>query len=329
MATACKASNAPNPNEHAHAAQSSSGSRNARNVGSTARGSGANMQSQRSSIFVHEQRTDSAGVVDGEVRDDTDGMSDEVSNVRSVVQCNSCQCQNNFNQNILSVDNNNAVINRSIKTVKIGDISVKCLVDTGSDVNLISHDLFSMFSDVNNYVPERIALTGLGTSQVTSIGKFTYKLTVDGHCYFVYFYVVPKGVIPYPIILGQTFLVNTVTLIDKGIVQIKPHSYDSSFLQCLLTSNNNSELSPHVQRIIDSYAPLKIKEAPIKLKIVLKDDIPVVQRPRRFALKEEEEVRQKIDEWLSHGIIRPSFSEYASPLVLVRKKDGSIRVCVD
>lgn len=30
-----------------------------------------------------------------------------------------------------------------------------------------------------------------------------------------------------------------------------------------------------------------------------------------------------------HNIIKPSNSEYASPIVVVRKKGGSIRVCVD
>ncbi|KAL0881567.1 hypothetical protein ABMA27_001398 [Loxostege sticticalis] len=44
---------------------------------------------------------------------------------------------------------------------------------------------------------------------------------------------------------------------------------------------------------------------------------------------EEETVKNQIDEWLAKGVIRPSYSDYASPLVLVKKKDGSTRVCVD
>lgn len=34
-------------------------------------------------------------------------------------------------------------------------------------------------------------------------------------------------------------------------------------------------------------------------------------------------------EWLKDGIIRPSQSQYASPVVLVKKKNGTYRVCFD
>jgi len=36
-----------------------------------------------------------------------------------------------------------------------------------------------------------------------------------------------------------------------------------------------------------------------------------------------------LDEYLSEGIIRPIESEYASPIVLVKKKSGDLRLCVD
>lgn len=37
----------------------------------------------------------------------------------------------------------------------------------------------------------------------------------------------------------------------------------------------------------------------------------------------------QINEWLSDGIIQPSLSDYASPIVLTKKNDGSSRLCVD
>ena len=42
-----------------------------------------------------------------------------------------------------------------------------------------------------------------------------------------------------------------------------------------------------------------------------------------------DEVRQHIEEQLSSGIIRKSKSPWASNVVLVRKKNGELRMCID
>ena len=41
------------------------------------------------------------------------------------------------------------------------------------------------------------------------------------------------------------------------------------------------------------------------------------------------EVRRQLDEFLSKGWIRPSTSPYGAPVLFVRKKDGSLRMCID
>ena len=56
---------------------------------------------------------------------------------------------------------------------------------------------------------------------------------------------------------------------------------------------------------------------------------PIVYRPYRLSHKEREQVRTMVGEMLDAGIIRESVSEYASPIILVRKKDGKLRMCVD
>ena len=67
----------------------------------------------------------------------------------------------------------------------------------------------------------------------------------------------------------------------------------------------------------------------VKHKIVLTDDRPFKQPYRKIPASMYEEVKQHIKDMLDCGVIRPSDSPYSSNVVLVRKKDGSLRFCID
>ena len=66
-------------------------------------------------------------------------------------------------------------------------------------------------------------------------------------------------------------------------------------------------------------------------KIVLKDpeSVPFRERFRRIPPPQVEEVREHLKVMLDAGAIRPSNSPWCNALVLVRKKDGSLRFCID
>lgn len=63
--------------------------------------------------------------------------------------------------------------------------------------------------------------------------------------------------------------------------------------------------------------------------IPLSDEVPVRQHHRRSPPSEYEVVKEHINQLLVTQIIRESSSPYGSPIVLVKKKDGSLRMCVD
>ena len=46
-------------------------------------------------------------------------------------------------------------------------------------------------------------------------------------------------------------------------------------------------------------------------------------------LKDTEEIQRQVDELVSKGLARESLSPCAVPALLVAKKDGSMRICVD
>lgn len=56
---------------------------------------------------------------------------------------------------------------------------------------------------------------------------------------------------------------------------------------------------------------------------------PISQRPYRYSMIQKDALDSIIKEMTQQGIIQYSSSPYASPAVLVKKKDGSWRLCVD
>lgn len=66
-----------------------------------------------------------------------------------------------------------------------------------------------------------------------------------------------------------------------------------------------------------------------KMNIELTDTQPVVYRPYRLSHSERAEVRDMTKELLECGVIRESSSPYASPIILIKKKTGDKRLCVD
>ncbi len=59
------------------------------------------------------------------------------------------------------------------------------------------------------------------------------------------------------------------------------------------------------------------------------DEAPIKQAPRRLPIHYQQHVGELLEEMQQRGVIEPSYSPWATPVVLVKKKDGSLRFCVD
>ena len=56
---------------------------------------------------------------------------------------------------------------------------------------------------------------------------------------------------------------------------------------------------------------------------------PISIPPYRMAPAELNELREQLKDLLDKGFIRPSCSPWGAPVLFVKKKDGSLRLCVD
>ncbi|GJR96889.1 putative nucleotidyltransferase, ribonuclease H [Tanacetum coccineum] len=56
---------------------------------------------------------------------------------------------------------------------------------------------------------------------------------------------------------------------------------------------------------------------------------PISKAPYRMAPVELKELKEQLQEMLENGFIRPSVSPWGAPVLFVKKKDGSMRLCID
>ena len=107
---------------------------------------------------------------------------------------------------------------------------------------------------------------------------------------------------------------------------------DSIEIESEACENEKSQLKMLLQEYSHVFAKNKMDFGftnLLKHEIHLNSDVPVKQSYRRIPPHIFNEVRDHIQGLLEANIIRPSSSPYASPIVVVRKKSGDIRLCVD
>ncbi|XP_057418902.1 uncharacterized protein LOC130713120 [Lotus japonicus] len=106
----------------------------------------------------------------------------------------------------------------------------------------------------------------------------------------------------------------------------------------LTVQGRDVELQAHEEAILQDYGD--VFEEPVELppfrgihdhKIILKEGSnPISLRPYRYPPAQKKDVIDKMmKELLESGVIQPSSSPFASPIVIVKKKDGSWRMCMD
>lgn len=240
----------------------------------------------------------------------------------------------NENVNIVNMP----VQNHALKDVTICNKRISALIDTGSPITLIREDLlFDLKNADITLTKSRRMFSGFGNGEAETQGYIQTTIYVDDEDYPITLYVVPKSAMNEKLVIGRNLLESARLEIDqKGIKIIKTEP--SIFLSYIelpeqtksdIDQISDKNLRDKVENLISSYSPKRSKTTNIKLKIILKDESPIYQSPRRLSFKEGEFVNEEINNWLETGIIEPCSLEFASPVVVVKRKNGSFRLCVD
>ncbi|KAL4123094.1 hypothetical protein QTP88_015324 [Uroleucon formosanum] len=239
-------------------------------------------------------------------------------------------------------------------------VSFNAVVDTGSPVSLLKRE----FVPNNNCVlksADGCNFSGINGAKVDVLGIFETKLLVDNNRMKITFYIVSNNTMSASAILGRDlltkpgykieFINNEVNIIKVNENETVKETVDNwNEILCIdfnsdmnvrtdtvnINPNLDCDVNDKFIKIYNDEYLARINVEPnsddncnFEMKIVLKHEQPISFRPRRLSYSEQGSLRNIINELLSENIIRPSNSPYSSPIVLVKKKNKSFRLCVD
>jgi predicted aspartyl protease len=240
------------------------------------------------------------------------------------------------------------------------------LIDSGSTHNFLDPSLLSKVHLPVATIPCLTVKIANGDS-IQSFGKIdALTIRVQGHTITTTFYLIPLG--GCDLVLGVEWL-HTLgpVLWDFSLMKMQFSSHDittvltrinstgwsleegSHFLKSSPSANkgfllklldDNSELASNIppgsiQTLLRDFRAVFDEPSglpPVRghdHQISLRSSQPINDRSFRYPYFQEAEIEKIITELLHSGVIRPSHSPFLAPVLLVRKADGSWRLCVD
>ncbi|XP_052754450.1 uncharacterized protein LOC128201458 [Galleria mellonella] len=232
---------------------------------------------------------------------------------------------------------------KDVVTAVIQGIPVDAPIDSGAlNISFISSGVVKYLSC--ELKPINCALKGISATVIHANFYVTLTIEFDEITLKADFVVVPESCIAFPLIIGTDILnrdgvtyvrskakqyltrspmtqqqVNTVVPNTKDQINTPLQGDDRNLLMLVINDFSNYLISGTTSTTVTTG----------KMSIVVKDDTPIAYRPYRLPHQEKLKVREIVHDLKEKGIIHDSNSEYVSPILLVKKKDGSDRMCVD
>ena len=137
-------------------------------------------------------------------------------------------------------------------------------------------------------------------------------------------------------VIGQCQNISAIARCERSQQKptIEPQQISPTLLNNLLNELHGNE-KLKAEKLLEKYASIFANEGNtgrtgiVKHRINTGDAKPIRQTPRRVPLAKREDANKIIEDMHKNGVIEPSISPWSSPIVLVKKKDGSTRFCVD
>lgn len=222
----------------------------------------------------------------------------------------------------------------------IQNVPVDVLIDSGSEISLISHSVLK-YLNYSAYPTYRV-MRGIGSQEIESTSSVNLVIEFPEIALEVSLFVVSSDCISVPVLIGTDILNRAgITYIRTNEVQRLIRTarsgvnatwvMDSASINTILTGTDKQRLLSLIGEFSHAFVSGTATSTVTtgSMEIRLTSDVPVHYRPYKMSADEKERVRGIIEDLMAKGIVRESQSEYASPVILVKKKDGADRMCVD
>lgn len=226
--------------------------------------------------------------------------------------------------------------------IKIGGKTLQAVFDSGAECSIMRESVAMVLpgqrSSAVNY------LKGIGQFPALSLTKLTTICVIDTINIELEFHVLPDYEMSTDILVGMNLIHDTnlnviitphgTKLVHNTIINLVcTNSPIFNHLDCDLTSEDEISqlrglLNKYEHLFIRGYPKTRVNTGELEIRLKNPDKF-VERRPYRLSPLEREKVRTIIQELLEHNIIRESKSPYSSPIILVKKKNGDDRLCVD
>lgn len=225
--------------------------------------------------------------------------------------------------------------------VQVHGKPLRALVDTGACLTLVERQ------HVMDFEEEPRILMAVGDHQVHVLGYARTHFRIRGQSYVHRMSVVEH--LPYPVILGMDFLRDQQALVDiaRGCLYLGKRERLAIYWRNHDDAGDGEELplpslpdqlpddiKNKMTTILKEHRGLfsgRMRPPSAMLRahrIELSDRTPFRTSPRRYSPEKAAEIEAQVEQMLQGGIVEPSNSPYASPVLLVKKNQGW-RFCVD
>lgn len=223
----------------------------------------------------------------------------------------------------------NNFVNPFMIDVILSGVKMKALIDTGAEVSIINARKLRN----NLYKDNKIKIFSASGHSLKILGSYkNLKVDIYGRNSIISPFVSLNS--PDYLILGLDFITKNFSIVVE-IIQ-KKCLCSFKILKGKNFVNNISSVNEKIECLINEHKNLFGTE--VKKEFCIKNavhyiktnsDYPIKQNNGKIPLFWEDQIDNEIKKLLNLGVIRKSKSEWRSRIVPVKKKNGSLRLCVD